>query len=496
MSELHIITKTILERKKHPAGLSVLFMTEVWERFGFYIVQGMLILYMTQNLNFSDKKSDGILGAFTALAYMLPVLGGYIADKISGFRKAIMIGGIFLCFGYAFLALSSEYFFYFTLAIIVIGTGLFKANVSSLLGVLYKKDNPTRRDAGFTLFYVGINIGILLATLSSGFIEQKFGWSVTFAMASVGLLLGVTTFWLGQKKLEGKGLPPRKMILPKWAEILFKNKFRAAVVLLISIAGFGLLMMQDQLASILFALVGISLVCLIISMAFNYKKEQRNKILGLLVLLVFAVIYWAVFFQMFFATELFTLRLVDRHLGSIIVPPVAFISLEGIIILFFGPTFARFWQFLAKKNLNPSTGMKFALALFLAAAAFYLLVMSINFSQSNSLVNMWWVVGSYFLLILGEILLSPIGLSVVTRLSPPEHVGMMMGVWFFTLGYGGQLTGLLAKMASVSPQDLFHHDKMAQIYHNAFLHYAEFALIGAILLLLITPILKKVEGKL
>lgn len=471
---------------KQPKGLPILFLTEMWERFGFYIVQGLLILYMTSAFKFSDSKGFSILGAFTALLYITPVLGGLIGDRILGFCNNIIIGSLFFIGGYALLMTSHEQLFYVALAIIVVGNGFFKPSISTLLGSLYEKDDP-RREGGFTIFYMGINLGVLLATTTVGFIKEKFGWHAAFGAASIGLTIALITFLYGLKYLnQYGGLPKRSVNFSRMKQ--YSNI--AIGILLVAIIAW-LLIQHALLANwILFggsAVLGFYLIL----EAFRREQMERNKFLALIVLIVTAIIFWAIFFQLFFSTNLFIDREVNRNLFGIQIPTVMFLGLEAFFIFLLGPIFAYLWYRLNKMQLNISISLKFALATLIIGIAFLWLVLGIKVSGTH-LVNPIWIVLSYLFITIGELLLSPIGLSMVTTLAPKNLIGMMMGVWFVALGLGGKLAGVIAKIASI-PAGVTNHQLMLNYYANAFSKYAILGVGVGILILMLTPFLRKME---
>ena len=279
---------------KLPSGLSVLFMTELWERFGFYIVQGLLALYMTQNFNFTDRTSYSLLGAFTALAYIAPVIGGYLADKLLGFIPTIILGSIFLCLGYAILAINHLPTFYLALAIIVTGTGFLKPNISGLVGTLYAPNDP-QRETGFTIFYVGIYIGVLLSTLTSGYIHIHFGWGASFSLASIGLVIALLIFISGKSKLYRRGentLPSGKLSARVICYI--------GLIVFISFLSAWLIIGYHEFANIIFVILTITLCGMLFFLIFRHKAQQRKNLFLLLILFVFSTIFWALYFQTFF----------------------------------------------------------------------------------------------------------------------------------------------------------------------------------------------------
>lgn len=469
-------------KRHHPKSLPYLFLTEMWERFGFYVVQGMLVLYLTESFGFSDDRSYAISGAFTALAYISPIVGGLLADKLLGFKTAIIWGIVFLIIGYALLA--QPWFpktFYIALATIIVGVGLLKPNISSLLGAMYDMDDPNR-DSGFTIFYIGINFGILFAGLGSGFIKDYFGWHAGFGLASLGLVIGLITFNLGLK--EFKHLTTLKQSSTALAQLL--------VILgcIPVIAIFSYLLQSIALCQWLLSLVGVFL--LIFLFIFTLKQEPyfRRRLFTLNMLILSSVIFWMIYWQMFLSVNLFIDRLIDKYWFGIHIPTTAFYTLEALFIIILGPALAWSWQTLNQSNRNPSSLLKFVLAIFLVGLAFVTLTLSTYFPNAEHLINPLWIVLSYFLITLGEMLLSPIGLSAVTILAPPHLVGLMMGIWFVSLGFGGQFAGILAKFSSIHKSDNLM--TVLQTYRSAFLIYACLAFAVALILFFIQLRLRKI----
>jgi POT family proton-dependent oligopeptide transporter len=460
-----------------PKGLPYLFFTEMWERFGFYVVQGMLVLYMSKAFGLSDNESYTITGIFTALAYIAPFAGGYIADRVLGFKTSIIIGGIFLALGYAVMALPWSHGFYLSLATIIIGSGLFKPNVSSLLGSLYEPGDP-RREAGFTLFYIGINLGVLLAGVSSGFVKDYLGWHAGFALASVGLLLGVITFVCGHKHLA-KIQNTAFIVAPASAG----TKYVVIAGSIISIFLISELLQTKFLAQWLLPVTGIVLLTYLLILTFKQNLKDRQAMLALIALISASVIFWMIFLQIFFSASLFIERLVDRRYFNFTIPSTVFYALESMFVILLGPIFAWSWQTLGEKFRNPAPFLKFILAIVFVGLAFLVLSISTHYYNNHFLVSPFWILLSYCLLTIGEMFLSPIGLSAVTTLSPRKFLGMMMGMWFVAAGYGGQFAGLLAKLSNI-PDNVSSVNALA-IYGDAFMDYALIAFAVSALLLIL-----------
>lgn len=470
--------------RRHPKALPYLFLTEMWERFGFYTVQGMLVLYMTHAFGFSDDQSYTIAGMFTSLAYISPMIGGFIADRLLGFKLSIILGGIFLSLGYATLATLITPLFYVGLAIIVVGNGLFKPNISSLLGALYKP-GETARDSGFTIFYIGINIGSLLSGIS-GTIQMHFGWHLVFALASLGLLVGLVIFFAGIKwgnmhySTDHLRQNTRRFLQKPW--IIF--------YCIVAIALTSLLLRDSILGKWLLPTVGVILLFFMFNLAFKHKANDRTNLLMLNVLIISSVIFWMLFWQIFFSANLFIDRVIDKHIFGMNIPTTLFYTLESVFIILLGPLFAWSWQTLDRDQKNPSPFSKFILAIFLVGLGFLTLVISTYFPNHHGLINPFWIVISYLLITIGELLLSPIGLAAVTSLAPKHLTGMMMGIWFAALGFGGQFGGLLAKISSI-PDNVKDALTQLPIYRAAFLDYTCIAFAVAIVLFVSQWILSK-----
>ncbi len=466
---------------RQPKALPYLFLTELWERFGFYIVQGLLVLYMTQYFGFSDSKSYTILGTFTALVYISPLVGGYLATNLLGYRTAIVWGGFLLIAGYALMALPhADFFIYPALATIIVGNGMFKPNISSLLGTQYSANDP-QRDSGFTLFYIGINIGSLLAGLSSGYIKEYFGWHVSFALASIGLIIGLITFRLGQPHITGNQHPP---IMPAG----FKQKF--ILYTLFVIVGLSFLLKVHALSTWLLPSVGIILLAGLCLLTIQQTPDDRKRMLILNTLILSSIVFWMLFLQMFYSANLFIDRLVNKDFLGIHLTTTVFYASESIFIILLGPLFAWSWHTLGRNDKNPSPINKFMLGILFAGLGFLLLGISTYFPNTDGLINPLWIFSAYLLITIGELLLSPIGLSAITMLSPPKLAGVMMGVWFVATGFGGMFAGLIAQLSNV-PDTVTELSEKLAIYRQAFMDYFQIALFIVIILFFVNLWLRK-----
>ncbi len=464
----------------HPKVLPFLFLTEMWERFGFYVVQGLLVLYMTEHFGFSDVVSDTISGTFMGLVYISPFVGGYLADKVLGFKVSILWGGLFLVLGYALLAFSSTTaLFYPSLAVIICGNGLFKPNISSLLGTQYAPHDP-RRDSGFTIFYIGINLGSALSG-ASGYIKSLYGWNVTFSLASIGMIIGVFAFLSGAKHLHGlKPFPPKRR------PFIFRFLFYCLLI----IAGLSFLLKMHAVANYLLPGTGIILLIFLTGLTLMQTPEYRKRMILLNILIISSIVFWTLFLQIFISANLFVERLVEKNLFGIPLTTTVFYASEAVFIILLGPFFAWSWDALGRNRMNPSPITKFTLGIFFAGLAFVILSISTSFINDSGLINPLWVFFAYLVITIGELLLSPIGLSAITQLAPPHLTGMMMGIWFVATGFGGIFAGMLAKMASI-PEAIQTNAEKLSIYQDAFLNYAYLAFVVAIFLFFLHITFKK-----
>lgn len=475
---------------KQPKVLAPLFSTELWERFGFYIIQGLLIFYLTRHLSFDDAKAYLVLGQYSALIYISPIIGGFLADRILGFRRAVVMGGILLFIGYALLATTIPILLFPSLATIIMGNGLLKPNISSLLGNFYHADDP-RRDAGFTLFYMGINIGSLLATGAAGYIQRLWGWDVAFGAAAFGLLLALLSFYAGQRHYGEHGLPVKRHHSdPQWLRILHNN-----IVLALGLVGFivlfSVLLASAGIAEIIEFVVGIAVCSVIVWMSKAYPREQRRKLMALLILILFSIVFWILYYQMFMSMNLFVARAVDRTLfGLDNVPAVLFIAFDAIFIILLAYPLARLWRYLEGHRYALSYPAKFALALLIIGLGMAVLLIAIAHPNPDGFVNAYWIVLVFFFIALAEMLISPIGLSMVTRLAPVKMRGLLMGFWFMVIGVSGAIAGVLAREASI-PKSMTDINQIKAIYDHGFSIFMIMALIAGVLLFLFVSRIKR-----
>ncbi|WP_409434088.1 peptide MFS transporter [Litorimonas sp. RW-G-Af-16] len=446
--------------RNHPKGLYVLFFAEMWERFSYYGMRALLILYLTKHFLFSDTQAYGIYGAYTTLVYITPVIGGMLADQFLGQRKAVLVGAILLVLGHAGMAIEGEpvlsaadrdgtimNVFYLSLALIIAGVGFLKANISAIVGELYEKTDE-RRDGAFTLFYVGINLGAFAGALISGYLGETYGWKYGFGVAGIGMLAGLIVFVWGKPLLNGAGESPNPTLLAKkqfaglsteWVIYLSTLLGVAVIWCLISNQGLVQPLLYFSMAAIYIYIVARSVITL--------PPHPRNRILAALLLISVQVLFWALFEQAGSSLNLYTDREVDRtFLGQEVVASV-FQSLNAMYIIVLGPLFAALWVWLGKKGLDPSAPAKFGLGLIQLGLGFLVLVWGANAAGVN-MTPVLFIFLIYLLHTTGELCLSPVGLSAMTRLSVPKMVGLVMGAWFLASGAGNFAAAQIAKLTA------------------------------------------------
>ena len=448
----------------HPRGLFVCFATEMWERFSFYGMKYLLVLFLVQHHLFTDGEALRILGAYAALVYAMPLLGGIVSDRYLGQTKAVKLGGILLVLGHCAMAfegvpategIAGEVVrdeeainvFYFALALIVVGVGLLKPNISTVVGRLYGEKDP-RRDGGFTIFYMGINIGAASASLLCGWLASAYGWAYGFGAAGIGMLIGLIIFSLGQHWLEGHGDPSNPEILkqPAPAAMGLLNVEQTIVLcsLLSVLVVWVVLQSQGGVGLMLPVVAALFFAWFIWLLATQCNSEERGKMGALFFLIVISTVFWSMFEQSGGSMTLFADRATDLTLFGAKLTAAQFGSANAIFIILLSPLFALMWPALLSNNIEPSTPAKFGFGIVQVGLGFGALLIGLNNPDSAGLVSAWWLVLAYFLHTSAELCLSPIGLSAVTKLSIARYVGVMMGAWFLASAYGSYLASELA----------------------------------------------------
>ncbi|MGH8503456.1 MAG: peptide MFS transporter [Gammaproteobacteria bacterium] len=477
----------------HPQGLYVLFFAELWERFSFYGMRALLVLYLTKELSFSDDKAYGIYGAYGALVYTTPLIGGLLADRLLGYQQAIIMGGVLMALGHFCLAVPNTFFFYAALALLVAGNGLFKPNISSLVGQLYAAGDP-RRDAGFTLFYMGINIGAFLAPLVCGFIGQTYGWHYGFGLAGFGMLTGLAVFLLGRWRFAGLGLPPPAPVLHRPALRILTRRGAVWLAVVMSLPVFGLLVFNNRLTGWVLIAAGAAAFVWLVYVVYASPRVERERLLVILILTGFGVVFWSFFEQAGSSINLFTDRNVDRVVYGWEIPASLFQAVNPMFIILLAPAFSALWLGLARRRREPSTPVKFALGILQLAVGFGLFGLGAGLAGVDGRTSILWLLLGYLLITSGELSLSPVGLSMVTRLAPTRLVGTLMGVWFLSSAFAHYIAALIATLTSASDANAAAALPAARtigVYGEVFMDIATVAAAVGCILLLIAPLLKR-----
>jgi proton-dependent oligopeptide transporter, POT family len=415
----------------HPRGLGLLFLVEMWERFSYYGMRALLVLYLVDVLKWHDADAVNLYGTYTGLVWLTPVLGGLLADRWLGTRRSLVIGGLVIACGHFAIAFDTIPSLYLGLALIVVGTGFFKPNVSTMVGQLYAPGDP-RRDVGFTIFYMGINLGAAIAPFITGYFAQSYGfqqallraginparaWSWGFGAAGVGMLLGLAQYlWLRERYLPGIGLPPGR------------SSSTSA---------------QDHTASSSEATLPA------------LTNEERQRIIALLIMFFFVMFFWVAYEQAGSSLNLFADRYTNRQVGTSQIPSSWFQSLQAIFVIALAPLFAFLWQRLRAMGLEPSTPLKVAIGLAFIGLGFLFMVAGgrivdscLATGNSCAVASPLWLVMVYLFSEFGELCVSPVGLSYVTKVAPPRYVALLMGAWFLTNAGGNKIAGWLASLSA------------------------------------------------
>ena len=439
----------------HPKGLMTLFFTEMWERMSYYGMRGLLVLYMTigvagnPGMEWSNVQANAIYGIYAGMVYFLAVPGGWLADNLLGYQRAVMIGALIITLGHFTLAIPLEQTFILGLVFVAVGTGLLKPNISTIVGQLYQS-NDSRRDAGYTIFYMSINIGSMLGFFVCGWLGEKIGWHWGFGAAGIGMLAGVIQFIYFKKFLGSAGLEPIPIEEKKRS---FYKKITLSVSLIVALIVITGLMGLWSVDPVFFAerfrdfLIAISAIYFFyLFFLANLSKDEKKNVLMLMLLFLGAAAFWSGFDQSAGSFTIFT-----RDYVNLYWVPVSWTQIANpLFIVIFAPFFANLWVFLGKRNLDPSTPIKFAIGLLFMAIGFIVMIFAVKLALAESTVGVQWLLITYLIHTFGELALSPVGLSAFSKYSPKRYAGQMMGIWFLASSLGGVLAGLLGGEATES----------------------------------------------
>ena len=436
--------------KNNPHSLTTLFFTEMWERFSYYGMRALLVLYLVNSQNYSESDALHIYAVYTGLVYLTPLIGGYLADRFLGSQKAIFIGGLTMMIGHFLMAFPN--FLYLAIGMLIIGNGYFKPNISSLLGRLYKPDD-VRRDSGFSIFYVGINLGAFLAPLIVGYVGETINWHYGFAIAGFGMLAGLIQFYIGQNKIIKEDISSQSKKL---------NPADWGIITLVSVINLPLILVILELNQIIndFFFEILAILIILIFFYFITKKKQLlavkkdiKRIAYIGILSIFVIFFWVGFEQAGGSLTLFANNSVDRNFLGFVIPASFFQSINPLIIILIGPMIANFWLSVDRSKNKINTSQKMGLGLLLLASGFFLIMLVNNASETS--ISLWWLVGVYFLHTMGELCLSPIGLSMVSKVSPKKIASLMMGFWFLSSAVANFTAGKLPAILESNNLDLF-----------------------------------------
>ncbi|SFO87176.1 peptide MFS transporter [Qipengyuania nanhaisediminis] len=481
-----LVTRPQAEVLGHPKGLFLLFMAEMWERFSYYGMRALLIFYLVQHWLFSDSEASVIYGAYTALVYITPVVGGYLADQYIGQRKAVLFGAVLLTFGHFFMAFEGGggqadpmiNVFWLALALIIVGSGFLKANISVIVGQLYSRTD-LRRDPAYTIFYMGINVGAATASIICGYLGQTYGWQYGFGLAGFGMLLGLVFFVLGKPLLLGKGEPKDPSKIKGGKEWGIYGAGLAMVALC-----WAAIQYQEMVGYVLGAFGGGLVLYVLFTAVTKLPSEERDRIFAAMFLILTSIVFWALFEQAGSSLNLFT----DRHVDTQGVNASMFQSINAIYIVLLAPLFAMLWQGLARKGAEPSTPLKFGLAVIQVGLGFLVLVWGAESVGVNVPTPVIFIFLIYLLHTTGELCLSPVGLSAMNRLSPAHMASLIMGTWFFASATGNFAAGLIA---AATGAEGVGEEAGKQVVLDVYSTVGWFAVAIGVGVMVVSPLIKK-----
>ena len=471
---------------KYPKQLWYLFFIEMWERFCFYGNRGMLTVFMVDVLLLSDKSANLKYGAIQAFVYAFTFIGGLFADKILGFQKSLLWGGILMITGSVVLGISAHDYFYYGICLLIIGTGFFKPNISTMVGELYK-EGDARRDAGFGLFYAGINVGALFGGAICVYVGKMYSWDVAFLLSGGFMILGLATFLVTKSKLGPIGLPPTTSN-PSTAK---RNQWMVYAGSILILPCIYLMITNTRYTDIFMYVIGPATLIYLIYEMLKLGWEENKKMLAALVFILLSILFWAFFEQSGGSLSLFAKDNLHTDLFFFNMDPnVINNSSNSLFVVIFSPLIGLLWIWLKRNKIEPNYFVKFGLAFLFLGGAFYVFYVNRFFADADGKTSLLVFTAAYFVITLAELLLSPIGLSLMTKLSPKKLWGVMMGLWFLASAYGQYVAGILgAGMAS--PDDNASASVKLDLYTEGYHQLAIYGIITGIVVIIAAPFLKK-----
>ncbi|MBR9917374.1 MFS transporter [bacterium] len=492
----------------HPKGLFYLFFAELWERFSFYGMRALLTLYMVNEvfeaLASRDIAAAAVYASYGSLVYASTVIGGRVSDTILGMRQSIFLGGVLMALGHFVLAIPGNITFFLALAFIVVGNGFFKPNISTFVGSLYK-DGDAKKDSGFTIFYMGINIGGFVAPLLCGWLGREYGWHYGFGLAGIGMLTGLAFFWSGIKKnvFGDNGLPPSQEVYEK--KVLgIPQKYFVPILAFLSapviayllsayqdIGGGNTFLGDQNIVNVIFKIVGVGILLYLGYIMSQCTPDERKKLIVAVFITLFMTIFWG-FHEL--SGSVITL-FAARNVNLVWIDAAQTNALNSMWIIILSIPISLLWGYLSKKKKNPPTPYKFATGLALAGISFYVLALSGNSADESGMVPFSYLMIMYFLLSVGELFMSPVGLSKITDLSPKRIVAFMMGIWFLSSAYAFQVVGFIGKQLAIESTDINVGGlQTLNTYLGGFDLIAKYALGASVIVFILSPILKRMMG--
>ncbi len=492
----------------HPKGLFYLFFAELWERFSFYGMRALLTLYMVNEifeaLAERDYAAAAVYSSYGSLVYASTVIGGRISDTILGMRRSILLGGILMALGHFVLAIENTVAFYSALALIVAGNGFFKPNISTFVGSLYKEGDP-RKDSGFVIFYMGINIGAFVSPLLCGWLGREYGWHYGFGLAGIGMLTGLLFFWSGIRNnvFGDRGKAPSQAVLDK-PLLGVPQRIMVPALAFLSVPVVAMLLASYQPVgaegsffgdqnpvNIIFKLIGIFILGYLGYIIFKATADERKKLIMAVLITLFMTIFWG-FHEL--SGSVITL-FADRNVNLAWIDAAQSNAINPVFIILLSIPVSLLFTWLSKRNLNPRTPYKFGLGLAFAGISFYILALSGGSADENGMVPFSYLLLMYFLLSVGELFMSPVGLSKITDLSPRRIVAFMMGVWFLSSAFAFQVVGFIGKQLAIESSDPnVRGTETLGVYLGGFELIAQYALGAGLIVLITAPLMKRLMG--
>lgn len=485
---------------KYPKQLWSLFFSEMWERFSFYGMRGMLVVFMVSQLNMNDVVANLQYGATQAFVYAFTFVGGLLADKILGFRRSLFWGGMLMIVGSVLLAIDPKTFFFFGISFTIIGTGYFKPTISTIVGSLYK-EGDCRVDAGFSLYYAGVNLGALIGgylciatangSIFSSFIPEALRWNVAFGFASVVMMVSLLNFTRTQKSLGPIGLSPLAHLDPKKRRLYEYLTYAGSLLVLPIIMT---MVSKTEYTDIFMFIIGpCSLVYLFYEMR-GFTATENRKLIAALVFIIFSIFFWAFFEQSGGSLSLFAKDNLNNQLLGITVDPNGVNnSANSFFVIVFAAAVGLIWLAMNKRKIEPNTIVKFGLAFLFLAGGFYIFYETKFFADANGVTSLNLFTLGWFIITFGELCLSPIGMSVMTKLSPQKTQAVVMGMWFLASAYGQYFAGLLGANIAGASENSSNLEKLT-VYADGYKQLAIYALIAGVVLIAISPLVKKLMG--